>query len=232
MHQKRIEAKKKNFMKIVYREGEESKRYSNIGESERAFFRALVDVNGLYPKDPHVTITEVIENYGDFTVKAEKNGTVAIVSIKINLAQEKKKESENSGTVLFDLAIEGEDSSAAVSVAVIKDQGSLQEIVQTCLFEAKKRLSVPNVSEVFGKKQSVSYDIFRQKKTEREAEKTLTYGTVREKFYISPILQEQSSADAVITVTSCGRQISRVGIEKGEVLPSVLQKVLAFHLRQ
>lgn len=219
-------------MKILCSEGEEKKIQRRIGESERSFFRALVDVDGFYQKDEQVKITEIIENYGDLTVKAQKNGTVAIVSIKIHFAEGLQTDKYRKEAVYSDLEIEGEEALAEVSVSVISDFGSVQEIVQACLFEAKARLSVPSLSEVFGKKQSVSYDIFRHSKKERETERTATYAAIGNKFCTSPIHQERAAADAVVTITSCAEEIVQIEVEEGEILPSNLAELVKAHMKR
>ncbi|KAI5190567.1 hypothetical protein NEMIN01_1105 [Nematocida minor] len=216
-------------MKLSYRE--DSRVQNAIGKSEKMFFRGLVDENGFYEKEESVKISDIIENYGDFTIKAEKNGTVAIVSIKIHLKQNEHPKEESERAEQTDLVLEGERCSVDVSAAVIRDTGSVQEIIQACLSVAQQKMSVPDVKKLFGTKKSVSYDIFRQMETKRNQNtKTATYGSVEESFYISPILQERSASDAVVTITSSGESITRVEMEQGAIAPSVLQKIIHFHL--
>lgn len=210
-------------MKVSYEE--ESAQCEFIGSGEKEFFRALVDVNGFYPKQEHVVIKDVIENYGDITIKAQKNGSVVIVSIKV-------EREVNEKVNPFSVELEGEKGSGTVSVIVLKDNGSVEEIIQECISLAEEKLSIPNVKEIFKKKQSVSYDIYRQVKNKKENNrKTATYGSVERKFFISPILQERCASDCVVTVTSEDKMVKRIEIEQGFISPDALNTIIEYHLQ-
>ncbi|KAI5166107.1 hypothetical protein NEIRO03_0899 [Nematocida sp. AWRm78] len=187
-----------------------------IGTSERGFFRALVNENGFYPKDSKVIIEE-IENYGDIAMKGSKNGSSAIVSIRI-------KTEESAPINAQKIQLNGEVV-ANVSVDVLVDTGAVQEIVQACLAEAQRLLTVPDIKELFKNRHSIAENIYRaeQRKINK---KTVTYGLVDDKFFISPILQEYAASDAIICITSKNGKIVDISIEKGAVSPKILNKLI------
>ncbi|KAH9385330.1 uncharacterized protein NEMAJ01_0226 [Nematocida major] len=195
---------------------------NTLGEGERKFFQALVDENGFYEKDRHVEIEE-IQSYGDLTMKAQKNGTVAIVSVRVDADAESQTDS-------FNINLRGESARPAVSVTVLEDTGALPEIVQACISRAEQTLSVPNVRDLFGKKQALSYDIYRGEKIQARPRRALVYGVVGDKFFTSPILQEAGASDALVTVTSEGDSIVCIDVD-GPVAPNMLNKILQSHIQ-
>ncbi|KAI5164211.1 hypothetical protein NEAUS04_2031 [Nematocida ausubeli] len=190
-----------------------------IGISEREFFKALVDENGFYPKDKEVSIEE-IETYADITMKGCKNGSTVIVSIILT---------ENSQSIDACRISLNKEVSAYVSVDVLVDSGSAQEIVQSCLADVQRKLTQPNLVQLFKNRQTVSHNIYRAG-SRAVNRKIVSYGVIGEKYITSPILQEFGASDAVLTITSEDERIIEVEIEKGCISPGMLARIMQDHM--
>lgn len=203
-----------------------------IGKGEKAFFRALVQENGLYPKEKEVRIEHVLHNYADYSVCASKNGTKVNVHINVSAgAPDSRADAAvcfERGAVPSSFSFSGGPSSFTVDTTVLSDTGLVHEVVLFCLRDAIEQMEVPAIDEVFREGKVVLGNIYQKKSSgaTRQLPRSVTYGTVGSDFFVSPVQQEQAAADALIHVVGSGDRISGVTIEKGGVTPAVLRKIL------
>ncbi|KAI5186908.1 hypothetical protein NEHOM01_1792 [Nematocida homosporus] len=191
-----------------------------IGQAEKSFFRDLVRENGLYPKDCEVVIDWEIMNYGDFAVRGRKSGTVVEVSLKID----HQKAGNNR---VFSLR--GDKGDYTVSQVVLSDSGLVFEVVAYCTAYMVARLKVPDMAVVFHGLRSTTESIYRTDPVE-SSWRIGTYGAVGEEYFKSPIHQERSASDAIVSlITTQSSQIAQIEVE-GRITPQVLKTIIQNHL--
>ncbi|KAI5190120.1 hypothetical protein NECID01_0813 [Nematocida sp. AWRm77] len=233
-----------------------------IGEGEKAFFRALVEENGLYSKEKDTRIERILNNYADYSVCARKNGTQ--VNVHINISKhtgtqpDQKRETplvlqtqvssshsssssshSSSGAepaLRFNLSVGG--SSLSIEAVVLEDTGLVNEVVLFCIRDALQKIEPPNVQAVFKDVRVVFENILEKRESAVSGDvpaealhRTTTYGAVGEKFFISPVQQEQIASDAVIHVTGARGKVQGIAIERGGITPEVLGEILRHHSR-